>query len=102
MGRWGALVFLIGAFGTVFSSLLGVWQSVPYLFADCWGLVRKRADPEAPMMIDTNAMPYRVFLFLLGIIPIAGLFWGFQQVQKVYTVTGALFFPFLALALLGH
>ena len=29
-----------------------------------------------------------------------GLFWGFQTVQMLYTVTGALFFPFLALALL--
>ena len=29
--RW---TFLIGAWGAIFSSLLGVWQSVPYLFAD--------------------------------------------------------------------
>ncbi len=29
--RW---VFLVGFWGAVFSSLLGVWQSAPYLFAD--------------------------------------------------------------------
>jgi Mn2+/Fe2+ NRAMP family transporter len=30
-GRW---IFLLGFWGAVFSSLLGVWQSIPYLFAD--------------------------------------------------------------------
>jgi len=40
--RWA---FLVGAWGAVFSSLLGVWQSVPYLFADCWRLIRKPRTP---------------------------------------------------------
>ena len=31
VGKWA---FLIGAWGAVFSSLLGVWQSVPYIFSD--------------------------------------------------------------------
>jgi Na+-transporting NADH:ubiquinone oxidoreductase subunit NqrE len=29
-----------------------------------------------------------------------GLFWSFREVQKLYAVIGALFFPLLALALL--
>ena len=94
-------MFLIGAFGAVFSSLLGVWQSVPYLFADCWRLLRERPDPDAPaIMVDTSGLPYRTYLVVLGVIPMIGLFWSFQEVQVLYTVTGALFFPFLALALL--
>jgi len=102
LGPWGKWIFLVGAWGTVFSSLLGVWQSVPYLFADCWGLVRQRArhDPPRALLVDTRALPYRAYLFLLALVPMVGLFWGFRQVQKLYTVTGALFFPFLALALL--
>lgn len=100
LGIWGKWMFLIGAFGAVFSSLLGVWQSVPYLFADCWSLVRERLDPDAPIMVDTGGLPYRAYLVALGVIPMVGLFWSFQEVQKLYTVTGALFFPFLALALL--
>ena len=100
LGVWGKWMFLIGAFGAVFSSLLGVWQSVPYLFADCWRLVRERPDPDAPVMVDTSGLPYRSYLVVLGVIPMVGLFWSFQEVQKLYTVTGALFFPFLALALL--
>ena len=97
VGKW---MFLVGAWGAVFSSLLGVWQAVPYLFADCWGLTRPgRAGPQADP-VDTQALPYRSYLVLLAIVPMFGLFTGFQQVQKLYTISGAMFFPFLALALL--
>jgi Mn2+/Fe2+ NRAMP family transporter len=99
VGKW---LFMLGAFGAVFSSLLGVWQSVPYLFADCWGLIRQRArhTEGEPIPVDVRAMPYRVYLVVLGVVPMIGLFWGFRDVQRLYTVTGAMFFPFLALALL--
>ena len=100
LGVWGKWLFLIGAFGTVFSSLLGVWQSVPYLFADCWRLTRAGIEPGVAPAVNTSSVPYRAYLLIIGTIPMVGLFWGFQQVQKVYTVTGALFFPVLALALL--
>lgn len=100
LGVWGRGLFLIGAFGAVFSSLLGVWQSIPYLFADSWRLITKPFDPAVQEPVDTNGLPYRGFMIALGIVPMIGLFWGFQQVQKFYTITGALFFPFLALALL--
>lgn len=97
VGKW---MFLIGAWGTVFSSLLGVWQAVPYLFADCWRLTRRGPARSQPARVDTQALPYRSFLVLIALVPMIGLFMGFQQVQKIYTVSGALFFPFLALALL--
>jgi len=44
-GRW---VFLIGAWGALFSSLLGVWRAVPYLFADFRNLTRLREARDAP------------------------------------------------------
>lgn len=97
VGKW---LFLIGAWGTVFSSLLGVWQAVPYLFADCWRLTRRDPARSQPARVDTQALPYRSFLVFIALVPMIGLFMGFQQVQKIYTVSGALFFPFLALALL--
>ena len=43
VGRWA---FLIGAFGAVFSSLLGVWQSAPSLFADLWRLFFSRNEHD--------------------------------------------------------
>ncbi len=97
VGKW---MFLIGAWGTVFSSLLGVWQAVPYLFADCWGLARRGSAGPQAARANTQALPYRSYLVLLAIVPMIGLLTGFQQVQKLYTISGAMFFPFLALALL--
>ena len=100
IGKW---MFLVGAFGAVFSSLLGVWQAVPYLFADCWRLLRSKADKDdvsRAISVNTQSLPYQGYLLALAGIPMLGLFWSFQEVQKIYTVTGALFFPFLALALL--
>jgi hypothetical protein len=96
IGRW---VFLVGAWGAVASSLLGVWQSVPYLFADLWRLLTPGSrDQES--VVDTRRLPYRGYLVALGLISIAGLFASFVQVQKVYALLGALFMPVLALALL--
>ena len=95
-GRW---LFLIGATGTVFSSMFGVWQSVPYLFADCWRLLQRRKG-DAAVAVDTRSRPYRIYLVLLAIVPMIGLFYSFREVQKIYTVSGALFFPLLALVLL--
>lgn len=97
-GRW---IFLLGAWGAVFSSLLGVWQSVPYLFADFWRLVRCRgAAIRGSVGIDTRGPVYRGYLLALAIIPLAGLFTSFERVQKIYAVFGALFMPMLAAALL--
>jgi len=96
LGPAGKYLFLVGTFGTVFSSLLGVWQATPYLFAECWRLgVRRDAKPVA-----TNAPTYRWFLIVLAIVPMIGLFGSFREVQKIYTFIGAYIFPTLALVLI--
>ncbi len=90
--------FLIGAWGAIASSLLGVWQSVPYLFADFWNLTRNRqASVNA---VDTRSLPYRLYLYALASVPAAGLWFDFAQIQKLYAIVGAAFMPMLALALL--
>lgn len=101
MGTAGKWLFLVGTFGAVFSSLLGVWQAVPYLFADCWNLLRERpAGDDAHRGVDTRGRPYRIYLVLLALVPMLGLFFSFREIQKFYTVIGAWFFPLLALVLL--
>jgi Mn2+/Fe2+ NRAMP family transporter len=93
IGRW---LFLAGTLGTVFSSLLGVWQATPYLFAECWRLaIRRSATP-----VDTRSVTYRAFLVVLALVPMIGLLGSFREVQKLYTVIGAYIFPTLALTLL--
>lgn len=99
-GRWA---FLLGAFGTVFSSLLGVWQSVPYIFADYWRIVsgdRGTGIEAASPIVDTRSRPYRYYLVALAVVPMLGLWFGFREIQKVYAVFGALFMPLLAATLL--
>jgi Mn2+/Fe2+ NRAMP family transporter len=98
LGSFGKWLFLAGTLGTVFSSLLGVWQAAPYLFADCYELLRHRG--EAARRVDTRAAPYRGFLVALAVVPMLGLAVGFSEIQRVYAMIGAWFFPVLAAALL--
>ena len=96
VGSAGQAFFLAGALAAVFSSLLGVWQAVPYLFADVWyGL---RGGLGATALGDTSA--YRRFQWALATVPALGLFASFKQAQLLYAVVGAAFMPLLALALL--
>jgi len=97
IGRWA---FLVGAFGAVFSSLLGVWQAVPYLFADYLGLLRENRAGRLDPKTITKSGPYRLYLLLLTFVPMAGLFMKFKEVQKYYAIIGALFIPLLAVVLL--
>ena len=98
-GRWA---FLLGAWCAIFSSLLGVWQAVPYVFADFCGLWRRRKDAaaSAPVAVDTKSPAYRLYLFAIAFVPMIGLLFSFKQIQKAYAIFGALFMPMLAVALL--
>jgi Mn2+/Fe2+ NRAMP family transporter len=99
VGRWA---FLLGALGAVFSSLLGVWQAVPYIFADVWRLSFRGADDAiAPgAAVDTRGIAYRGYLVAIAVIPMAGLLVSFREIQKLYAVIGAAFMPLLAVLLL--
>ena len=102
LGPAGRLIFLMGAAGAVFSSLLGVWQAVPYLFADLWGLLRgpDRETASGETRVNTRSPAYLGYLAAMALIPMAGLFRGFGEIQKFYAMVGAWFFPALVLALL--
>ena len=90
-GKW---VFLVGFWGAVFSSLLGVWQSVPYMFADFVRLAgRAPGDLRA-------SQPYRVCVALVAIVPLFLLNAPVRQIQLTYGIVGACFLPLLALTLL--
>jgi Mn2+/Fe2+ NRAMP family transporter len=103
LGPAGRLVFLLGFWGAVFSSLLGVWQGVPYLFADFTRLMKHgrlspNAKGEATDPRQTRA--YRGFQIALALLPLSLLALPFRGVQLAYAVLGALFMPFLAATLL--
>lgn len=120
LGPAGKWLFLLGFWSAVFSSLVGVWQGVPYIFADFLRLTRKndrrrkrgRGEGEAstgskgdektwsPKDDLTRTLSYRLFLIALAFLPLLSLRFTVQRIQLVYAVLGALFMPFLALTLL--
>lgn len=95
-GRW---LFLVGFWAAVFSSLLGVWQSAPYLFADI--LAVRRASPEEKPPPDLRqTRSYKAYLFAMAFVPIPFLSLSVRQIQLAYAVMGSLFMPLLAFTLL--
>jgi len=102
LGPVGSWIFLLGAFGAVFSSLLGVWQAVPYLFADFWRIFFSPSSQVQGGSIGDlcQSKAYKIYMWGIAIIPLAGLFMSFKEVQKLYAVIGAAFIPLVALALL--
>jgi Mn2+/Fe2+ NRAMP family transporter len=104
VGRWA---FLLGAWAAIASSLLGVWQAVPYLFADFVRMGRGPAGrgpagrrPSDPGLPLTRSRAYRVFLVAIAVVPMPMLFIPFASAQKYYAVFGATFIPMLAALLL--
>jgi len=101
-GTAGKYIFLAGFWGAVASSMLGVWQGVPYLFADLVGIM-KGADAEARERIRGKNSPwYRGYLVFIAVAPLAILLTVGKPVQLniVYAVIGSFFMPFLAATLL--
>jgi len=97
-GRW---TFMVGFWGAVATSMLGVWQGVPYLFADFVGLMREASAEEHRRMVSTRSRWYRGFLIWLALPPLVLLITKKPfELVVVYAVLGALFMPFLAATLL--
>jgi Mn2+/Fe2+ NRAMP family transporter len=100
IGNWGRPLFLAGFWGAVFSSLLGVWQSIPYMFADFMEL-RSGSQPRARGNIDLKeTSAYRTYLLAIATLPILLLWTPVRQIQLIYGVVAAMFLPLLALTLL--
>ena len=97
IGRW---VFLIGFWGAVFSSLLGVWQSTPYLFTDFFLLGRDHTPEERRDINYERTGTYRFALVSISLVPLVLLGLSIKSIQITYAVLGAGFMPILALTLL--
>src|SRR5690606_16396938 len=73
VGLW---LFLIGFWGAVFSSVLGVWHGVPYLFTNFVAHWRsKRTVLESDVSI-TRSLLYRGFLCAMCFLPMLLLIFG--------------------------
>lgn len=99
VGSVGALLFKIGFWGVVFSSMITVWSGVPYIFCD-FMVGRKGSDSSLPS-IETDSTLYRSYLAFITLAPIALTLW-LDAVRNVinYTLISTLFVFGLAVTLL--
>jgi Mn2+/Fe2+ NRAMP family transporter len=95
IGPIGRGVFLLGFWGAAFSSVLGVFHGVPFLFDDMFRLWQRRERG------GQQGGPYRAWAAYLTLASISALVIG-RPVWLVfaYTVVGSLFFPFVISTLL--
>jgi hypothetical protein len=101
LGTFGVYAYSLGFWAAVFASLLGVWQSVPYLYADFYGILRQLPDAERRDVTKVTSTPYRLALAFITLVPLPFAFTGRPvTVIVIYTIVGSLFVPFLAATLL--
>ena len=101
IGPAGRLVYSFGFWAAVVASLFGVWQSVPFMIADCYALLRRLPEPERASLVRAGSLPYRAALTLMALSSIPFAFAGRPLLVIVaFTVLGSLFIPFLAATLL--
>jgi Mn2+/Fe2+ NRAMP family transporter len=95
IGVAGRSVFLLGFWGAAFSSVLGVYHGVPFLFDDMLHVWR-RQTPKGQ-----QGRAYRAWAAYLALAAVSAL-----VIQRpvwlvfAYTVVGSLFFPFVIATLL--
>jgi Mn2+/Fe2+ NRAMP family transporter len=101
LGTFGRIAFSVGFWAAVFASLLGVWQSVPYLYADFYGIFKKMSPEARREIVKVTSTPYRLALAFITLVPLPFAFTG-QPIQVVitYTIVSSLFVPFVAATLL--
>jgi Mn2+/Fe2+ NRAMP family transporter len=95
VGPIGRAVFLLGFWGAAFSSVLGVYHGVPFLFDDMLHVWR-RQTPQGQ-----QGTAYRSWAIYLALAAMSSLI-AQRPVWLVfaYTVVGSLFFPFVISTLL--
>lgn len=100
IGPVGFYAYAIGFWAAVFASLLGVWQSLPYLFADYYGLLRGYPRDVRVRLTTVTSTPYRLALLFVTVVPLPFAFIDQPLfVIRTFTIVGSLFIPFLAATL---
>lgn len=100
VGEYGRWLFLAGFWGAVFSSMLGVWDGVPYLFTDFVHASRKQTVKVSSDGYSKTPY-YRAYLLYLALPPMLLLTLGKPVwIVVIYSVAGAFFMPFLAALLI--
>jgi Mn2+/Fe2+ NRAMP family transporter len=101
LGPLGFYGFALGFWAAVFASLLGVWQSIPYLYAEFYCVVKKHPPELRRELTQVASRPYRLALLFISLAPLPFAFIGRPLfIIVAYTIVGSLFVPFVAATLL--
>jgi Mn2+/Fe2+ NRAMP family transporter len=101
LGRFGVYAYSIGFWAAVSAALFGVWQSVPYLYADLYGIWKGFSPERREAVTRVTSTPYRLALVFITLVPLPFAFTGRPiAIIVTYTIVGSLFVPFLAGTLL--
>lgn len=100
LGPAGKWAFLVGFWAAVFAALLGVWQSIPYLFTDFYWLRGGRGIADRGDVDVERSRPYRFYLVFIATVPLFLLHWPVEELQLAFGIVGATLLPILALTLL--
>jgi Mn2+/Fe2+ NRAMP family transporter len=101
LGPFGVWAYSVGFWAAVSASLLGVWQGVPYLYADIYGITKGLSGAEREEATKGTSRPYRLALLFITLVPLPFAFTGNPiAVIITFTIVGSLFIPFLAATLL--
>jgi len=100
-GPVGFYIYSIGFWAAVLASLIGVWQTVPTLFADGYCLLRRLPQPERDAAMRASSWQCRAALAFMVLVSVPFTFFGRPLLVVVgFTIVGSLFIPFLAGTLL--
>lgn len=94
-GQIGRAIFLIGFWGAAYSSVVGVFDGVPFLFDD-WLHVWRRQAPTGKQGSAYRFWAVYLTLAAISSMVLARPLW----LVFAYTVVGSLFFPFVISTLL--
>jgi Mn2+/Fe2+ NRAMP family transporter len=94
----GRYFFISGFYAAVVGSMLGVWQSVPYFFADGYYLLKNKTLKENTSY--TNLPAYKYFQVIMILFAMIFLVQKAQILLVLYSLFGSLFMPMVAISLL--
>jgi Mn2+/Fe2+ NRAMP family transporter len=101
LGPFGIWAYSVGFWAAVSASLLGVWQGVPYLYADIYGIWKGQSPDARAAITQVTSTPYRLALLFITLVPLPFAFTGRPiAVIITFTIVGSFFIPFLAATLL--
>lgn len=101
LGPFGVYAYSVGFWAAVSAALFGVWQSVPYLYADLYGIWKGLNAKARESVTQVTSTPYRLALIFITLVPLPFAFMGAPlRIIVIYTIVGSMFVPFLAATLL--